>query len=476
MQINRIFKNTFIGVLQNVFNILVSVFVNGYIAAKLGTDGYGKFIFAFAFPQIFSVIADFGLQGYYTKKIAHDREHTERLLGDMVIVRLGFSLLAVVAASTALVFTGHDEETKMAVMIGFLAVLIAQTFITNAWTVFQAHEEMQYVAVSNILSRVTVAILSVLIMHLGGALIAVTIVYGFGYLLQVFYCVRVLRQRGWRPVYSWRELAIGSLLREAWPFSLFGIFSFLAMSVDKTMLSLISGDAALGIYNAAASLTINSFMVSIAVANAIFPSLVKSFASGDFNNFSAKMEIILKWMVLLGAPLALLITFYGQEIILFIFSNDSYMASVPVLQMLIWLLPIDLIVRILRYALIAVNREHAVTKYYGLGLAINVLINLLLMPKFSYMGAAYAALVTQSFLLLSLAVLYFRTIKIRPRLPYIRLAIGNLLLFLALLQWSSQVFWMVGGCLGGVFFAGLMLLTRVVSKSEFDAVVMRGKG
>lgn len=226
MALNKIFKNTSIGVLQNVFNILISVFVNGYIASKLGTEDYGKFIFAFAFPQVFSVVADFGLQGYYTKKIAHDRENTNRYLGDMTLIRLGLSCLAVLLALGAMTLTGHTSDARSAILIGLLSVLIAQTFITNAWTVFQAHEEMQLVAASNIFSRIAVAALSVMVLHFGGSLLGVTCVYGFGYVLQVVYCFVVLRRKGWRLRFSLANLEIKAIMSEAWPFSLFGVFSF----------------------------------------------------------------------------------------------------------------------------------------------------------------------------------------------------------------------------------------------------------
>lgn len=475
MKINKIFKNSSIGVLQNVFNIIVSVFVNGYIAGQLGTGEYGKFIFAFAFPQVFSVISDFGLQGYYIKKIAGHKEATCTYLGEMILLRMGFSIVAVLLAACALIVTSHSQDTKMAVLIGVLSVLLAQTLITNAWTVFQAHEEFKYIAVSNILSRVTIAVLSIGVLQIGGGMLSVTCVYAGGYIIQVVYCFYILIKEKWKPIFSVTRSDVAGILKEALPFSLFGIFSFLALSIDKTMLSLISGDASLGIYNAASALCTNSFMISIAVANAVFPSLVQSFQQNQIGEFRQNIEIILKWMLLLGMPLALIIAIYGRDVILFIYRNVSYMPSVVVLQILIWMLPIDLVSRIMRYALIAVNREHSVTVYYGFGLALNVILNLILMPQYSYIGAAYASITTQAFLLVAQGVLFFRSVRMSISLPYFRIALGNVVLFGVLWIWSTKIYWMFGIILSISFFAVQMVALRVVKRQDFAAILVRKK-
>lgn len=472
-RLNKVFKNISIGILHNAFNIVVSVFVNGYIAGQLGTGDYGKFIFAFAFPQVFSVIADFGLQGYYTKKIAAHREATRQYLGEMMAIRMATSVVAVFLAVIAFHFTGHAYDDQAVILIGIASVLVAQTLFTNAWTVFQAHEDMKYVAVSNVLSRILVAVLSVVTILMGGGLLAITCVYALGYFVQVAYCFLMLVREGWTPIFSMRRSDCYMILKNALPFSLFSIFSYLALQIDKTMLDIVSGHDALGIYNAASSLAMNSNMISIAVANAVFPTLVQSFRQNRMDEFSRKMQIILKWMLLLGMPLAFVILFYAKEIILFIYRNVSYEPSVLVLQVLIWMLPIDLMARVMRYALIAGDKEHSVTWFYGAGLVINLGLNLVLMPKYSYMGAAYSAIATQIFLLVVQSLQYFRALQVGFSVPIVRIAIGNIALLAMLWLWSAKVYWMAGMIIGIVFFGAMMVLLGVINKEDFSAIRKR---
>ena len=473
MKINTIFKNSTIGILQNVFNIIVSVFINGYIAGNLGAGEYGKFVFAFAFPQLFLVIADFGLQGYYTKKISGNREATRIYLGEMILLRMCLSGIAVVLAVGALAMTGHPADTKKVVLIGILSVLIAQTLITNAWTVFQAHENVKFIAVSNTMSRMAIALLSIGVLQIGGGLFALTCVYAIGYIIQVAYCFYILNKEKWNPIFVTTRRDISGILKEALPFSLFGVFSFLALSVDKTILSLLSGDDSLGLYNAASSLCTNSFMISIAVASAIFPSLVQSFRQSNMLEFKQKMQIVLKWMILLGMPLAIIIAFYAHDIILFIYRSESYKPSVVVLQILIWMLPVDLVSRVLQYALIAVNKESSVTVYYGVGLALNVLLNIFLIPQYSYVGAAYASVITQAFLLAVQGLLYFNSLKMSITIPYFRMILGNGTLLGVLLLWSTKVYWMAGIVMSIVFFAVQMVVLGVVNRQDFMAIRVR---
>lgn len=473
MKINTIFKNSTIGILQNIFNIIVSVFINGYIAVNLGTGDYGKFIFAFAFPQLFSVIADFGLQGYYTKKISGHREATRVYLGEMILLRISLSGIAVLLAVSTLAMTGHPADTKKVVLIGILSVLVAQTLITNAWTVFQAHEDVKFIAVSNIMSRAVIALLSIGVLQIGGGLFEITIVYAIGYIIQVAYCFFILYKEKWTPVFVTTRRDISGIFKEALPFSLFGVFSFLALSVDKTILSLIGGDDSLGLYNAASSLCTNSFMISIAVASAVFPSLVQSFRQGNMGEFKQKMQIVLKWMILLGMPIAIIIFFYAYDITLFIYRSESYKPSVVVLQILIWMLPVDLVSRVVQYALIAVNKEHSVTVYYGFGLALNVLLNLFLIPQYSYVGAAYASVITQVFLLAVQGILYFNSLNMSIAIPYFRIILGNATLLGVLWSWSSKVYWMAGIVMSIIFFAVQMVVLGVVNRHDFMAIRVR---
>ena len=214
-------------------------------------------------------------------------------------------------------------------------------------------------------------------------------------------------------------------------------------------------------------------MISIAVANAVFPTLVQSFRQNSMGDFGRKMQIILKWMLLLGMPLAIIIAFYSYDIILFIYRSESYKPSVVVLQILIWMLPVDLVSRVLRYALIAVNKEHSVTVYYGVGLALNVLLNLFLIPQYSYVGAAYASIITQAFLLVVQGLLYFHSLKMGVSIPYFRIIVGNITLLGSLWLWSAKVYWMIGMVTSIVFFAVLMVLFGVVSQKDFAAILSR---
>lgn len=470
---NSIFQNTGIAVLQNVFNILISIFVNGYIAGQLGTGGYGKFVFAFSFPLLFSVIADFGLQGYYTKRIAADKGQTRRHLGDMTALRLVTSLVAIAIAATSVALIPLTPVGLKATAIGIFAILVAQTYITNAWSAFMAHEDMKYVAVSNIISRVLVAALSIGVLRLGGGVLGVTSVYAVGYVVQVVYCQLVLVKRGWTPVFSISLPALGSILKEARPFALFGVFSYLALQIDKTMLALISGDDALGIYNAASSICQNSNMLSLAVANAVFPSLVSSYKERRLREFSDKVGLALKWLMLMGAPLAIIVGFYAQDIVFFIYRNPKYKPTILVLQILIWMLPIDLVGRMLRYALIAGDREHIVTWYYGIALILNLMLNALLLPKLAFIGAAIAAICTQAFLLVVQAVQYFKVFKVSLKVPYARIVFGNVALFAGLWLVSARLHWMLGTVAALLFFVLLMWVTGVVGCSDLEAISLR---
>jgi O-antigen/teichoic acid export membrane protein len=70
--VRKIAKNTGVIIAGNVAFRLVSLFVIIYLARYLGTGGFGKYSFVFAYLAFFNIITDLGLQQILVREMARE--------------------------------------------------------------------------------------------------------------------------------------------------------------------------------------------------------------------------------------------------------------------------------------------------------------------------------------------------------------------------------------------------------------------
>jgi O-antigen/teichoic acid export membrane protein len=87
--------------------------------------------------------------------------------------------------------------------------------------------------------------------------------------------------------------------------------------------------------------------------------------------------------------------------------GDAYGPAVTVLQWLIWIVPLALLHGHFRYALIAYGHQRLEFVVNACGAGLSVLLNLLLVPTYGLVGAAFALLASE-LLILGLASYYVR--------------------------------------------------------------------
>ena len=158
------------------------------------------------------------------------------------------------------------------------------------------------------------------------------------------------------------------------------------------MLSYISGDYATGLYKSAYNI-ITVFTTFFVVYQAvIFPVMSKFFKESQ-NLIKISYELSIKYLLLIIIPISAIIFFYARPIVDLIYSNQYSLASTPV-QILIWTVLFLFINGAASVLLNAINQEKTVTKIYIIAALFNVCLNLILIPVYSYDGAAIATVIS----------------------------------------------------------------------------------
>jgi len=152
------------------------------------------------------------------------------------------------------------------------------------------------------------------------------------------------------------------------------------------------GDEVVGWYNAAYRLVLVLLSIPIAFNSAIFPVISRFYVTAP-NNVKFVFEKHFKYMPMIGIPIGVGITILADKIILLVF-GEEYLPSVRALQVLVWTLVLIFARTAFERLFESINRQILVTKAFGGCALLNIVLNIILIPKFSYIGAAIATLIT----------------------------------------------------------------------------------
>ena len=179
-----------------------------------------------------------------------------------------------------------------------------------------------------------------------------------------------------------------------------GILVTIYFWIDTVMLSLMKGDTVVGWYNAPYRLVYVLLFIPSAYFSSIYPVMSK-FYKNSKSSLKFGYECSFRYMLLLAVPIGLGTTLLADKIILFIYGTN-FTPSISGLQILIWAVVCSYLSHTPMYFFYSINKQGIYTKVVFFSMILNIILNLVLIPKMSYIGASIATVITEfiGFLLL----------------------------------------------------------------------------
>jgi PST family polysaccharide transporter len=166
----------------------------------------------------------------------------------------------------------------------------------------------------------------------------------------------------------------------------------LYMRIDQVMLGEMAGSEAVGIYSAATRLSEVWYFLPMAVVTSIFPFVIQAKA-GDQEVYHHRLTQLFSLMTVLALSIIIPMTIFADRLVGFIY-GDPYAAAGPVLALHIWACwfvflgiaqdPWDM----------AENQNRLAMLRTVLGALINIVLNIILIPRYAAFGAAVATVIS----------------------------------------------------------------------------------
>jgi O-antigen/teichoic acid export membrane protein len=391
--------NTFQKIIKNIGTLSISYgityilgfFILIYSARYLGVENFGILSFALAFTGIFGVFIDIGTSMLTTRELARDKSLTGKYISNLITIRIILSVIVFLTIALVINLLGYNETTIDVVY--FIALYnVGLIFSQLFYAIFQAYQKMEYQALGNILYYVILFLGVLIIIHYQLSLIEFAIIYAIVGLIIIGYTFLMFTKKFFTPKLKFNFDFFKSIIVIAWPFAITGISINLYNWIDTILLSIIIGQQAVGLYNASYKLMLFLITIPIVINMALFPVMSK-FYNSSHKSLKFSFEKLVKILSLISIPIGFGTLLLANNIINFIYGYQ-FIDSVIALQILIWSTVIIFIRNPYENLLESSNKQSLVSKAFVIGIIFNIIANLLIIPKYSYIGTSIVNVIT----------------------------------------------------------------------------------
>ncbi|HHS14106.1 MAG TPA: flippase [bacterium] len=434
-------------------------------ARLLGDFRYGDFSFGLAYTSLFLILADLGIHKLIVRELARSPKNLQKYLGNGLFLKTLLSALTLLFIAGFLNIKPVSPHVRNTVYIlGFFQ--ITTSFIEFFKAIFQAFEKMKYDAAATLIETLSLTSIGVGVLLAGGGIQMLALAYLAASMITLVYVLLTLAAHFTPLLIAFEPRLIRYLLREGLPIGINYFFSTLFTFVDTVMLKWMVNSQVVGWYNAAYRLVFALQSIGVGILHSVFPELSHTYYQSR-TRYTVVFQKTGKAMIYLGITAAFFISMLSDEIVFFIY-GEKYIRAGLALAILIWTTPFMFINTLMAFIAASADRQRFSAWAMGISAFFNIVLNYILIPRYSFVGAGITTLATQ---MLNFLMHYFYLTRyiVRPRIwsSLWRVIVINLpaaLLMRCFDQWN----WIVLG-IGGI----ILTLCMTWITHFFDAEELR---
>lgn len=465
----KIAYNVLVSSVSKIVSTALALVAIGLLTRYLGASGFGEYAIVLTFFSLFTALLDLGLYSISTREISRPGADEERIMGNIFTLNIVSSLAIIVIAPVLVLFFPYPQEVKEAIVVIAGAYLFSSGYqVLNG--VFQKNLAMDKVAIAELAGRILQVILVILAirLRLNFTWIITSILF---YMILTFFIV-IFWSRKYiriRPMFDWPYWK--SFLKESYPMGLSAIITFGYFQMDTILLSVMKTSADVGIYNVAYKVLQNITFFPSMLVGLVFPIM----AQNIFHN-RAKFEEIsnktLKVLAVLVLPLVIGTLFLSAGVIHLIGGN-GFSQSVGVLRILIFALACIFFSNLSNTILISGNLQKKLMLVLGVAAVFNIGANLIFIPRFSYLGAAYMSFLTEFFVVVATFYVAIKQLNYRPKLEQAAGIFASGLVMVVFLYFFHQLNFFLAGFSSVLIYIFALWAFKAIKTEEITSIISR---
>ncbi len=392
--------------LGRVSERVVRLVVVMYLARIIGPSKFGIYTLAFAIAEFASVIAEVGMQRIIVREIASDSENSSKIFGSGLILRMVFSFISwLVICVVAILFVTSPLErwsilsASLIVFFSFRVASLRQIFDAP----YEAKLEMAlpsliFVSIE-LLAGMSIVLFASMSFSITSIIFIELLCLGIGSVVLFFCSIKKLKPN-WNVDFTmWKRL-----LRFSYPIAITNFLLIGYTRGDFLILDWMKDAESVGIYSAAIRLTGSLQIFPMAITTSLLPIISYKFISSEKERIEDIYKGIFSILLVFGMFIGLSITFVSSEIIDLTYGSQYKGAFLP-LQISGWTQFCSFLLYLLTTMIIGMGYEKYFM-FYGASLfTLKIILNIILIPDYDYIGVSISSLITE-FILLVVLILF----------------------------------------------------------------------
>ncbi|MGA9869670.1 MAG: oligosaccharide flippase family protein [Rhodococcus sp. (in: high G+C Gram-positive bacteria)] len=387
------------------------------VARSLSPDGWGQLSFVFALLGLMSVVTDLGVGRVVLARLMDDDgEEIKRTASSFLALRFALGLLGYALAVGYVAALGYPSEVLLATAVGGLVVVFATP--SHALSVlYQSRHRMLLVAVAEsvgqvlqlgltILAAVFEPTLLIFVLPAVANEIFKLVTKGFG-IRNPSLGLRPSRHvefRRWIPY-----------LKEAVPLAIGFALTIAMLKIDVLMLSLLDSFDAVGLYSIGYKFSDMIDTFALAAVAPVSTLLIASWPH-DLGTFRSRSRSSAALFAVFGA-MSIAAFWPSAEPLIRLLYGERFVEGSNAARLLVLGAALMSLVLLGIFLLASAGRQRHYPLVALFGLAVNVGLNLVLIPRMSYNGAAISTVVTIVITVVLLWIVIARSMPVQGLLP-----------------------------------------------------------
>jgi O-antigen/teichoic acid export membrane protein len=431
---SKLIKNYMYNVMYQFFLIMVPLVTAPYLSRVFTSKTLGVYGYVNSVVSIIATLGMLGLQNYGSRQIAYNRDDEE-------IVSQSFSsifLLRIILLFIITIFYipfCFFSKYKMFFLIQY--ILILAQFLDISW-VFIGFEDLGIVTIRNFIAKLITVISIFIFIREDSDLWKYFIIFSFITFITTITIYFLLNR-----YVKFKKVNIKESLKHLLPaIKLFlpQIATLLYLQVDKIMIGkLTASTSQIAYYEYAEKIVLIPLAIITALNTVLMPRIANLFVNNNYKKIEEYMNKSISFALFLSIPMMFGLMGIARGLMPW-YLGEEYIFSAYAIIILSPLCVFNTISSILgAQYLTATNQTKVLTLTYYSTAVVNIILNIFLIPKFGYIGAAIATLVSS---FISILIQYFfvkKEIKFNVTEGIIKNLFSSLIMFFGIFFLSSYM-------------------------------------
>ncbi|MEK7616543.1 MAG: flippase [Patescibacteria group bacterium] len=403
----KIYQQTFWQTVVKVITSIGGFIILGIVSRNYGEAGTGVFTLALTYLTFFYIFSDFGFNAHLLGKLQEKNYPIiwRKLLGARILWSILLMALALFLAGF-LPMASFSPQFRVAVILGVITIFF-YALNSTANSIFQAKLKYEFGAIP-VLFSAPAGVISIILMAKAGFPVQMIIL---GYVLSwIIYGVStiLLASKFTKYVTPIFDIKFTKLLfTGSWPLAATLVLNTIYFRLDAFILSFYHPSSVVGVYNTAYQVFQAVLVLPTFIMNSFYPMMLQTIKL-NIARFGYQIRLAVLGLLFCSVGI-LVLTYILSPLVIKLITGAGFAGSVESLQILSFGFPAYFLSALALWIMVAKKMYKEMVIIYLVGLIFNALMNIMFIPKYSYIGASWITGISEYLILmLQIGILYLR--------------------------------------------------------------------